>query len=70
MAPGKLNPEETASMVERKVDHVLSHVDATDEQKTKVTAIAKATPKTTNTRAVLNNAPFFMRVISFGAYEP
>ena len=43
MAPGKLTPEETASMVERKVNHVLSHVDATDEQKAKVTAIAKAT---------------------------
>jgi periplasmic protein CpxP/Spy len=42
MAPGKLTPEETASMVERKVNHVLSHVDATDEQKTKVSAIAKA----------------------------
>ena len=43
MAPGKLTPEETAAMVERKVNHVLSHVDATDEQKAKVTAIAKAT---------------------------
>ena len=42
MEPGKLTPEETASMVERKVNHVLSRVDATDEQKTKVTAIAKA----------------------------
>ena len=42
MAPGKHTPEETAAMVERKVNHVLSHVDATDEQKTKVTAIAKA----------------------------
>ena len=42
MAPGKLTPEETASMVERKVNHVLSHVNATDEQKTKVSAIAKA----------------------------
>ena len=43
MAPGKLTPEETAAMVERKVNHVLSHVDATGEQKVKVTAIAKAT---------------------------
>ncbi len=43
MAPGKLTPEETAAMVERKVNRVLSHVDATDEQKAKVTAIAKAT---------------------------
>jgi periplasmic protein CpxP/Spy len=42
MGPGKLTPEETASMVERKVNHVLSHVDATGEQKAKVTAIAKA----------------------------
>jgi Spy/CpxP family protein refolding chaperone len=42
MEPGKLTPEETASMVERKVNHVLSRVDATDEQKTKVTAIARA----------------------------
>jgi periplasmic protein CpxP/Spy len=42
MAPGKLTPEETASMVERKVNHVLSNVDATDEQKAKVTAIAQA----------------------------
>jgi Spy/CpxP family protein refolding chaperone len=42
MAPGKLTPEEIASMVERKVNHVLSRVDATDEQKTKVTAIARA----------------------------
>jgi len=42
MAPGKLTPEETASMVERKVNHVLSNVDATDEQKAKVTMIAKA----------------------------
>ena len=39
---GKLTPEETAAMVERKVNHVLSHVDATGEQKAKVTAIAKA----------------------------
>ncbi|SNB81028.1 protein refolding chaperone Spy/CpxP family [Rhodoblastus acidophilus] len=42
MAPDKLTPEETASMVERKVDHVLSRVDATDEQKAKVNAIARA----------------------------
>ena len=42
-APGKLTPEETAAMVERKVNHVLSHVNATDEQKAKVTAIAKTT---------------------------
>jgi len=42
MAPGKLSAEETASMVERKVNHVLSRVAATDEQKAKVTAIAKA----------------------------
>ena len=42
MTPGKLTPEETAAMVERKVNRVLSHVDATEEQKTKVSAIAKA----------------------------
>jgi periplasmic protein CpxP/Spy len=42
MGPGKLTPEETAEMVEDKVKHVLSRVDATDEQKAKVTAIAKA----------------------------
>jgi Spy/CpxP family protein refolding chaperone len=42
MGPGKLTPEETAAMVERKVNHVLSHVDATEEQKAKVSAIAKA----------------------------
>jgi periplasmic protein CpxP/Spy len=42
MGPGKLTPEERAEMVERKVNRVLSRVDATDEQKAKVTAIAKA----------------------------
>jgi len=43
MEPGRLTPEETASMVDRKVNRVLSRVDATDEQKAKVAAIAKAT---------------------------
>jgi periplasmic protein CpxP/Spy len=42
MGPEKLTPEETAAMVEHKVARVLSHVDATEEQKGKVTAIAKA----------------------------
>ncbi len=42
MAPGKLSPEEAASMAERKVSYVLSRIDATGEQKAKVTAIAKA----------------------------
>jgi protein CpxP len=43
MAPGKLTPEETAAWVERGVNRVLSRVDASDEQKSKVSAIAKAT---------------------------
>jgi Spy/CpxP family protein refolding chaperone len=42
MGPWRLNAEETAARVERGVNRVLSRVDATDEQKTKVTAIAKA----------------------------
>ena len=43
MGPGKFTPEERAAMVEHKVNRVLSKVDATSEQKEKVTAIAKAT---------------------------
>ncbi len=42
MRPWQLTAEETAARVERGVSRVLSRVDATDEQKTKVTAIAKA----------------------------
>jgi protein CpxP len=42
MAPGKLSPEEAALMAERKVSYVLSRIDATEEQKAKVTAIARA----------------------------
>ncbi|MCP5266311.1 MAG: Spy/CpxP family protein refolding chaperone [Burkholderiaceae bacterium] len=37
-----MSVEEVQSRVERAVDRVLSHVDATDEQKAKVTGIAKA----------------------------
>jgi periplasmic protein CpxP/Spy len=42
MGPGKLTPEQTAAMVERRVNRVLSRVDANEEQKAKVDAIAKA----------------------------
>lgn len=42
MGPGRLDPQETSALVERKVDRVLSHVDATPEQKGKVVAIAKS----------------------------
>jgi periplasmic protein CpxP/Spy len=42
MGPGKLTSAEMAEMVERKIDRALSHVDATSEQKAKVSAIAKA----------------------------